>query len=57
MVGVCLVSKDGKLLCIKEVSDDYRYIEYDWKETSKNKILKWILIDILTNNIFIFLGI
>ena len=40
MVGVCLVSKDGKLLCIKEVSDDYRYIEYDWKETPKNKIFK-----------------
>ena len=29
MVAICTVSKDGKLLKIKEVSDIYRYIEYD----------------------------
>jgi len=40
MVGVCLVSKDGKLLSIKEVSDDYRYSEYFSKETDENKKLK-----------------
>lgn len=29
MVAICKVSKDGKLLKIKEVPDIYRYIEYD----------------------------
>jgi len=32
MVAICKVSKDGKLLKIKEVSDIYRYFEYNWKE-------------------------
>ena len=32
MVGVCVVSKDGKLKKIKEVSDLYRYFSYDWDE-------------------------
>jgi hypothetical protein len=30
MVGVCIVSKNGKLLKIKEVSDIYRYFSYEW---------------------------
>ena len=30
MVAVCVISKDGKLRKIKEVSDIYRYIEYKW---------------------------
>lgn len=40
MVGVCKVSKDGKLLKIIEVSDDYRYFDYIWEDTTKNKDLK-----------------
>ena len=40
MVGICTVSKDGKLLEIKEVSYLYRYFDYSWEETSKDKILK-----------------
>ncbi len=32
MVGVCIISKNGKLRKIKEVSDIYRYIEYNWDE-------------------------
>ena len=32
MVGVCRVSKDGRLLEIREVSDEYRDIPYDWDE-------------------------
>jgi len=32
MVAVCRVSKDGKLLKIKEVSDKYRDTPYDWDE-------------------------
>ena len=32
MVAVCKVTKDGKLIKIKEVSDKYRYIIYDWDE-------------------------
>jgi len=32
MVAVCRVSKDGKLLEIKEVSDKYRDTTYDWVE-------------------------
>ena len=32
MVAICIISKDGKLRKIKEVSDIYRYEEYDWDE-------------------------
>jgi hypothetical protein len=32
MVAVCVISKKGKLVKIKEVSDIYRYIQYNWKE-------------------------
>jgi len=32
MVSICKVSKDGKLVKIREVSDKYRYIDYDWDE-------------------------
>ena len=32
MVSVCVVSKKGELIKIKEVSDIYRYIEYYWDE-------------------------
>ena len=32
MVAICIISKDGKLRKIKEVSDIYRYKEYDWDE-------------------------
>ena len=32
MVAVCKISKDGKLIRIKEVSDKYRYFKYDWEE-------------------------
>ncbi len=32
MVAVCAVSKDGKLLKIKEVSDKYRDAPYNWDE-------------------------
>jgi len=32
MVAVCRISKNGKLVKIKEVSDIYRYIPYDWDE-------------------------
>jgi len=32
MVVICLVSKDGKLLKIKEVHDIYRDQEYNWDE-------------------------
>jgi len=32
MVAICKISKDGKLIKIKEVSDIYRYVEYIWKE-------------------------
>ena len=35
MAEVCLVSKDGKLVKIKEVSDVYRYYDYQWEETDK----------------------
>ena len=49
MVGICTVSKDGKLLDIKEVSDLYRYFDNSWEETSKDKILKWVLIGSFIN--------
>ena len=32
MVAVCKVSKNGKLMKIKEVSDIYRYEKYNWDE-------------------------
>jgi len=32
IVAVCRISKDGKLLAIKEVSDLYRYFPYEWDE-------------------------
>ena len=32
MVAVCIVSKNGKLIKIKEVHDIYRYMEYTWDE-------------------------
>ena len=32
MVAVCIVSKKGKLIKIKEVPDIYRYTEYIWDE-------------------------
>lgn len=32
MVAVCRVSRDGILLEIREVSDKYRDIPYDWDE-------------------------
>ena len=32
MVEVVRISKRGKLLEIKEVSDKYRYIPYNWDE-------------------------
>jgi len=32
MVAVCKISKKGKLVKIKEVSDVYRYIPYDWEK-------------------------
>ncbi len=32
MVAVCIVSKNGKLLKIKEVSDKYRDQLYSWDE-------------------------
>lgn len=32
MVAVCRVSKNGKLLEIREASDKYRDIPYDWDE-------------------------
>ena len=32
MVAVCVISKNGKLKKIKEVSDIYRYVEYNWNE-------------------------
>lgn len=32
MVAVCRISKDGRLLAIKEISDIYRYIPYDFKK-------------------------
>jgi len=32
MVEVVRISKDGRLLEIKEVSDRYRDIPYDWDE-------------------------
>jgi hypothetical protein len=32
MVAVCIVSKNGKLLKIKDVSDKYRYQLYSWDE-------------------------
>jgi hypothetical protein len=32
MVVVCKVSKKGKLVKIKEVSEKYRYIPYEWDE-------------------------
>jgi len=32
MVEVVRISKKGKLLEIKEVSDKYRYIPYNWDE-------------------------
>jgi len=32
MVAICKVTKDGKLVKIKEVSDKYRYFSYDWDE-------------------------
>ena len=32
MVGVCIVSKEGRLLEIKEVPDNYRYIKYNWDD-------------------------
>jgi hypothetical protein len=32
MVVVCKITKDGKLKKIKEVSEKYRYIPYEWEE-------------------------
>jgi len=32
MVAICKISKNGKLVMIKEVSDKYRYVAYDWEE-------------------------
>jgi len=32
MVAVVKISDDGTLIKIKEVSDDYRYKPYNWKE-------------------------
>jgi hypothetical protein len=32
MVNYVKISDEGLLLEIKEVSDDYRYIPYEWKE-------------------------
>jgi hypothetical protein len=32
MVAVCIVSKKGKLIKIKEVPDKYRYIPFKWDE-------------------------
>ena len=32
MVAVCKISKNGKLVKIKEVSDIYRYEQYNWEE-------------------------
>jgi len=32
MVAVCKISKDGQLVKIKEVSDKYRDVPYNWDE-------------------------
>jgi len=32
MVAICKISKDGKLIKIKEVSDIYRYIPFNWDD-------------------------
>ena len=37
MVGVCIVSKEGRLLEIKEVPDIYRYLEYNWDDDKQKK--------------------
>ena len=35
MVAVVRISKEGNLLEIKEVSDKYRKIPYNWKKSKK----------------------
>ena len=40
MFAVCKVSKDGKLLEIKEVSDDYRNKPYNWDDDQITTTLK-----------------
>jgi len=32
IVAVCRISKEGKLIAIKEVSDIYRYFPLKWEE-------------------------